>query len=282
MLIGFGDLLTLLQCLLDEVLVQFQFIVVCTGHIGIQDDTFLYHLFLDNHFARNVYGIVALGLWGSTDTDFYFGFDAFQNFLRLVCRFRPKQVFFVYHYNNRCTLFLLGATGDFVKRPVLFAVTHHYIVIAIDACPVHEQDFARMDGSLGVVQLIVHHGTKLARFGEVVLHLEVTLFVQLVGSNPNESHLLRRQVTTALKLFGYYTQHFTDHHGLAGTGRSFEYQLMAVTAQSQQVDGLLYQFLYRFLLIVYLFHSAPPSVVSSLASSISLSFALGNTSLYAL
>ena len=179
-------------------------------------------------------------------------------------------------------MFLLGATSDFIKRAVLFAVTHHYIVVAIDACPVHEQDFARMDGSVSVIQLIVHHGTKLATFGEVVLHLEITLFVQLVGSNPNESHLLRGQVTTALKLFGQYTQHFTGHHGLTGTSRRFEYQLVTITAQSQQVDGLLYQFLYRFLLIVYLFHSVPPSVVSSLANSISLSFALGNTSLYAL
>ena len=131
-----------------------------------------------------------------------------------------KHVLLVYDDNDGQAVFFLGAAGEVVQRGGTFRFAHHDVFVLVDALPVHEEHFTGMDvAACRMVQFIVCHGTEHTGFGEVILHLQVALLVQLVGRDPDKGHF----TSFVRQLGGQFVQHLADHDGLAGAGRCLEH-----------------------------------------------------------
>ena len=214
-LIGLCQAVALFQGTTDEVLVQLTVIVIALRNVRIQDDLLLDHLFFYYCFARNVDDVITWGLRRGGNSDFHLGIDALQHFLGLVGGLRPKQVFLIDDDNDGDAFFVLGAASDFVKRQVLFAFTNYDVLFLVDAFPVDEKNLTRMDVAIGLVDFVVEHGAKLAGFCKTVFQLEIALFVQLIGRNPDVGHLLVGAIATRLQFLGERCQELRSHDGFA-------------------------------------------------------------------
>ena len=69
--------------------------------------------------------------------------------------------------------------------------------------------------SVCLVEFVVYQCAQQFSLREEVLHLEVALLMQFVWCNPDESHLLERQVAAALQFLGQCSKHLTRHHRLS-------------------------------------------------------------------
>ena len=100
-------------------------------------------------------------------------------------------------------MIFLGATGKVIQGCRLLRFPNHQGIFLVDAFPVHKQDFTRFDVAIcRVIQLVINHGSQDARFREVVLHFEVTLLMEFVGSHPDEGNFIHDTVGALREFFG--------------------------------------------------------------------------------
>ncbi len=229
----------------------------------IKDYVLLNHFFFNDLFARHIYLLLAVGLRSGRNTDFNLWLNCGEHFLRLLGVLAAKHMFLVNHKHDRYAVIVLCATSDVVERSRVFGFAHHQVLILIDALPVDKENLARLDESVGgVVEFIINNRTQGAVLCEVVLHLEVALFMQFVWGNPNICYFCVWSIGALGQFLIKPHKHIRCHHGFAGAGGRLENEGVAVSTQTEQVDGLVDKLVYGFLLIAYLFHSSPPFSLS--------------------
>ncbi len=258
-----GYLGALFECGLDKTFVHSQSIFRTVDvDVGVEHHFLFYHLGIDHILAVNLGTLVGVhGLWRGRDAKLNRRIDSVEHNLGFVGGGGPKHVLFVDYRHDWQAEFLLRSASYLIERCGAFAVAHHYVLLFIDALPVHEKNFARPD-SLALVEFVKHNGLQFSCFRKRPFQAHVTLQMQLSRSKPYESALLEACVAARFQLVDDIGERLASHHSLAGAGGSLEHHFATRTANVEQFYNLLGEFTDSVLLIFKRFHSLPPFSVS--------------------